>query len=390
MAWEWTKKRVEAYVKLLQSGKYEFPGRALDALAKKHGLRTIHPGSARRALRKFTGKSPSDLHVAPEAEDDFLDVKGSSDKRLKLIVDMARQGKTSLIDLCEATKLVPSRVQALVQQAIEDGYTITVKDGHLEDAGLQPRGTVTKLKLAPVDGRLKFAVISDLHCGSKYHRGEELADFLERAYDWGARITLNCGDTLDGHRVYKGQEFETQVALPLQIDAAINALPEMPDHKYYFIDGNHDASYWKMTGQPAGEAIVSAAHPRKDLVYLGADVAQLDLSPDGKGKPVRVELLHPDRAGARGQTYHLQNYIESLQGGNKPQILFTGHEHGFVQLEMRNVHAIKVPCFQAQTPYMARKHLQPTIGGLLVEVGLTKRGHVREMTLTHVKYYGSE
>jgi hypothetical protein len=39
---------------------------------------------------------------------------------------------------------------------------------------------------------------------------------------------------------------------------------------------------------------------------------------------------------------------------------------------------------------MAARHMQPTIGGLLLEVGLTKRGMVRELFIRHVKYFGAE
>lgn len=395
MPWEWTEKRVRTYIDHLQSGEYEYPSNALDALAKRYKVKHLDPGSARRAVRRMTGKNPMDLIVQPEPELIDVNVEGPNEETLQRIVDMTRRGPITLEMICEECRVLPSRARELVQQAIKDGYTMRISDDgtRLEDAGLRPRGRVKTVQLAPTHGRLRIAVISDLHFGSKYHRGSELANFMQRAYDWGARITLNCGDTLDGNKVYKGQEFETsQVAMSDQINSALDGLPQLPDHKYYFIDGNHDASFWRQTGQLAGEAILNAAmvRGRSDLEYLGPDMAQLDLAADEGGKPARIELLHPARAGARGQTYHLQNYIESIQGGNKPHIMLVGHEHSYVVLELRNIHALKVPCFQAQTPFMARRHMQPTIGGLLLEIGLTKRGMVRELTITHIKYFGAE
>lgn len=396
MTWEWDKDNTQEYIEYLQSGEYEYPASALRALAKDYGLKRLSRDAARRAVQRFTGRNPMDLIVQPEVSDDeceFNDAK--RDEKLQIIIDAAREqsgsGGVALEDLCEKTRLVPSRVRDLVRRAMESGYTLQITDGKLEDGGLRPHGGIKGITLAPVDGRIRFAVISDTHFGSKYHRHSELASFMERAYEWGARTTLHCGDMLDGHRVYRGHEFDLSLlGISAQVEAALDGLPELSGHTYYFIDGNHDVSFWRLTGQPAGEALVNEATDRTDLLYLGPDVAQLDVVSEDGGNPLRVELLHPDRAGARGQTYHLQNYIESMPGGTKPHVLFTGHEHSYVQIEQRNVHAVKVPCFQAQTPYMARKHMEPTIGGLLCEVGLTKRGSVREFMVTHVKYYGSE
>ena len=396
--WAWDKKRTKAYVDYLQSGKYAYPIEALRAYGKKV-KRHLDPDVARRAIQKFTGQNPMDLIVQPEPEIELLELEDAetpTDALMQKIVEIVRRGPASLEQICEECRLLPSRARELIKKAIDEGYTVKLSaDGKLlEDAGLKPRGRVKPAVLAPTNGRLRVAVISDLHCGNKHHRGAELADFLKRAYDWGARITLNCGDTLDGNKVYRGQEFDTTegVSMPAQIDIALKAMPEMPGHKYMFIDGNHDASFWRQTGQRPGDALVNEAAKRGrfDLEYLGPDTAQIDLATDEGGKPVRIELLHPARAGARGMTYSLQNYVEGLQGGNKPQILLVGHEHSYVVLELRNIHAIKVPCFEAQTDFMAARALQPTIGGLLLEIGLTKRGMVRELIHTHIKYFGSE
>lgn len=57
-------------------------------------------------------------------------------------------------------------------------------------------------------------------------------------------------------------------------------------------------------------------------------------------------------------SYRMQKIIESFTGGEKPNVLITGHDHKSNMLpSQRNIHGISAGCLQNQTPWMRQKKL---------------------------------
>ena len=73
-----------------------------------------------------------------------------------------------------------------------------------------------------------------------------------------------------------------------------------------------------------------------------------------------LELNHPLDGAAYALSYSLQKYIESMQGGTKPNILLNGHHHKAMYLFYRNVHAFEAGTFQAQSSWMKGSDLLRT------------------------------
>lgn len=217
---------------------------------------------------------------------------------------------------------------------------------------------------------VKFGVMSDLHLGSLHHFPDALDAYYEILQEYGVDTIYCAGDVLEGHRVYKGQEFELRdVGLEAQLMRFASEVPRVEGIKVKFITGNHDTSFKKLNGAPIGPMIEGA---RSDWEFLGEDQAQVKLqTPSGS---YSIRLLHPSGGTAYALSYHGQKIVESMAGGKKPNLLCLGHYHKaeFIP-SYRNVAVLQTGTFQKQTPFMLQKGLYAAMGAWIVEVTVGKQ-----------------
>jgi DNA polymerase II small subunit/DNA polymerase delta subunit B len=225
----------------------------------------------------------------------------------------------------------------------------------------------------------KFGIFSDPQMGSKYQQMTHLHSFYKKCEEEKVDAMLCAGDVVDGEKVYRGQEYELFIhGADAQRDYAIKNLPHIPGVKTYMISGNHDTSFWSVSGYNIVQAICDA---REDLVFLGDNYAVYTI-----GK-IKIALMHGSGGVAYARSYKLQKIIEQIAPENKPHMLFLGHYHvEDVQPMYRNVVGIQLPCFQAQTPYLARGGLYPELGGWIVEFGVNEKGFTN-LKYEHVPFY---
>ena len=220
------------------------------------------------------------------------------------------------------------------------------------------------------DCKIRFALVSDIHAGSLYFDSKSLAAFYEYAEKQGITDAYCAGDVIDGHRVYRGQEFELRdLGLDAQVERIRKDYPKT-SIRTHFITGNHDASFKSEAGVVAGKVIESA---RPDMHFIGEEQGRVEWNtPNGK---FTLMLIHPGGGSSYALSYRSQKIIESLEGGTKPDMLAIGHYHKAEFMpSYRNVCGIQCGAFQRQTPFMARQGLAAHVGGWIVEV--TKgRGH---------------
>ena len=223
------------------------------------------------------------------------------------------------------------------------------------------------------DNEIKFGVIADTHIGSLYQRTDALRAYYAHCEREGVVDVLHVGDVLAGYKVYKGQEFElfpNARSWPEQRDMFADLAPRIKGISTHFISGNHDASFKKLIGLVAGPDLERA---RPDWHFVGQDVGTVTLKAKG-GFSFRVMMVHPGGGTAYAISYRLQKMIESLSGGQKPDMVAEGHFHKSMALPAyRNVYGIESGCFESQTPFMAQHSLAAHIGGWLVTVVLNDR-----------------
>lgn len=235
-------------------------------------------------------------------------------------------------------------------------------------AGIQHEITVEETDTP----HIAFGLIGDVHIGSLYYYSEALEAYYKILSHRGIDKVFIAGDILDGHRIYKGQEFELRdVGFEKQLSRLVTEYPRVDGLTNYFITGNHDNSFKQAAGVPTGKHIANA---RSDFVFLGEDQAQYQFdTPNG---PFSLRLLHPGGGTAYAISYRLQKIIESLEGGTKPNMLAVGHYHKSELLpSYRNVAGLQTGCFQRQTPFMASKASAAHVGGWIVEVIVGKEKH---------------
>jgi len=231
---------------------------------------------------------------------------------------------------------------------------------------------------------LRFAIISDPHIGSLYERVDAWHAFYKILKSEKITTILSAGDTLEGWRVYRGQEFEMYAhGHEDQLKALKKRVPEFSG-KTFFITGNHDTSYKKLAGCNIGENIADSV----DWNYLGEEYAEIILETK-IGRKWKISLLHPSGGTPYAISYRTQKIIESFSGGQKPNLVVIGHLHKAEMLPAyRNVVGVMAGCFQSQTPFMARKPTPAHVGGWIFEVTIgSSRGLTNRVKSEFIPFY---
>jgi len=219
------------------------------------------------------------------------------------------------------------------------------------------------------DNTFRFGVIGDTHFGSLFESVPVVESLYERWSEDGVKVVLHAGDVIDGHGIYKGQEFEQhRVGLKNQVAWFAENSPSIPGMTTKYILGNHDLSFKKLVGVDVGESISSA---RKDWELQGEDYADITFRVSC-GRTYVVRLLHPGGTGSSyALSYRPQKIVEALEGGRKPGMIIVGHYHKAEFLpSYRNIAVLQAGTCQWQTPFMATKGLAAHVGGWTVEVSL--------------------
>lgn len=266
-------------------------------------------------------------------------------------------------------------LKAAAAQLHAAGHDFRVEDGRVI-TGEVPLPRVVNLDL----GRehFKLGLVSDPHLGSRYEQLSAFRDFYHRATEEGVDAFLNMGDISDGsEKMHPGRLYElhTQgVDGHLSYAAAVYPRSSAPT---YFINGNHDESWTKDAGINFGRRLSSI---RPDLTYIGSTAAYLTIG------SFKAFLSHPSGGKPYADSYRLQKVAEALPVGRPVNALLVGHLHIHVYDKIRGIHAMQVPCFQRQYPYLAAKGLYPTIGGVILDVTMTEDGSVSRLRHELITY----
>jgi hypothetical protein len=232
---------------------------------------------------------------------------------------------------------------------------------------------------APREGKTtKIATFSDSHIGSAYCREDDLRDFIEnKAYANGYTTIVVPGDLCDGNLGHRGFEYELDyIGFDAQAQRVCDVLPALPGLMYHFCCGNHEVnSWWKAIGMRPDLALQRYAESvgRTDIRAAGSmtkymDSAFLLLNPGDPETEIKVELSHTYDRKAYAISYPLQKHVEAYQPGSKPHVLLKGHLHCCTWHDIRNVCCVQTGSFKDQGSWERAKNMQPTIGGVLIDL----------------------
>jgi len=231
----------------------------------------------------------------------------------------------------------------------------------------------------------KIGIVSCSHLGSKYELLTYLYEMYDRFSSEKVDCILHCGDLTDGDgKVYRGQRYEMFLqGFSEQRDYTVDLYPRIEGVTTYVIAGNHDDSFAKSAGIDICREICSV---RDDITYLGRYGANILLNDE----KIKIHMHHGGGSGTKMISWRLQNYIDGIEPGDKPQIYLLGHFHrAFGPLFYRNVLGFEVGCFQSKTPYAIRLGLpwRPSPGGWIIEYEIRDTWGLDAIRSTFVPFY---
>lgn len=297
---------------------------------------------------------------------------------VKLLVRLSRT-PISLTELCDRLDMSPARVLALAQK-----HKVKLEKGndHVQLSAKEQIRTVQDTRVLPVRGRRQqVGVISDLHLGSKYCLRAQLRDCVQHMYERGIREILVPGDLLQGWS--KKWIFElSHPGFTDQIEDLRATIPRLRGLTYWAITGNHDETWFEISGIDVGEAIHAV---RPDINFVGRCGAFVKI------RGAIGHMWHPLGGTPYAKSYRLQKKIEEYSAGEKPDFLLAGHLHQYAHVEERGVFGALCPTFQASgSAFSKRLAGNPALGGLILSWEIAGKDLVRNFSIERRRYYELE
>jgi len=212
----------------------------------------------------------------------------------------------------------------------------------------------------------KFAHVSDTHwghCLAKVEYWQRACDLIEREH---CSAILHTGDITEGMAPRAGQIYELDaIGATKQIDLAVSRLRIAPC-PVFGINGNHDLWGYKTLGLN----IAAALQDRLPGLFFNLGMHEADYHVGN----IKIKLWHGEDGSSYAQSYRSQKFVEGLSGGEKPNILLTGHDHKSLQFLCRNVMIFGGGTLCEQTSYMRNKKLSCAVGFWIIEVWPNENG----------------
>ena len=224
------------------------------------------------------------------------------------------------------------------------------------------------VKLDIPDKHIKIGYFSDPHIGHEKFR-EDGFDLMTRTFKKEKPDLIICpGDHLEGMSGRPGHIYElTNIGFNEQIKHAAQ-LYDALGLPIFGIDGNHDQWYAKKnnTGVVVGDELEARLG---NYTHLGQDEGDLEIAPG-----MVIKLYHGGDGTAYADSYKIQKLIESFTGGEKPNVVFSGHYHKSLFLARRNVFGFESGTMCGQSRYMRGKKIPAHEGFGLVDLYIPKPG----------------
>jgi len=224
----------------------------------------------------------------------------------------------------------------------------------------------------------KWMQISDTHIGSIYSNPEDIIAAFRHAEAEGCEMITHVGDIFEGMSSREGHVYElSHIGYSSQLDLGkrIFSQTRLPVNA---ISGNHDEWFIKSNGAYIVKELCDSL---PNMKYLGQNYGTIYLN------GARYELTHGlDGGGSYAISYRVQKIIEAYEGGQKPQILGTGHDHKSGYFFLRNVHAFLGGCMQNQSDWMRQTRKSAMKGYWIIEA-LIEKGEVKTIKMQFIPFY---
>jgi DNA polymerase II small subunit/DNA polymerase delta subunit B len=221
----------------------------------------------------------------------------------------------------------------------------------------------------------KYAVIGDMHIGSKYFDVSKLNSFFDELNEFQPDFILDAGDSVDGSfSMHKGKwKHQKHLGFSAQLSAYIKEYPNI-GVKTYRINGNHDLSFLKYEKKDLAKEIIKI---RKDIFHLGDNVADFFVN------NTKIRLLHPNSGDYTGNFSKKLDLIVNNIVKDKPQLLHVNHYHKKFYNNHRDIHSFLNGTFQTCAHYWDFNEM-PDIGSWLIKFEQDKTGKIVDLATKFV------
>jgi len=229
---------------------------------------------------------------------------------------------------------------------------------------------------------IRFGYFSDTHMGEKYFHESLWRSMIFTFQKEEIKHVYGAGDILEGMSGRPGHIYElAHIGASAQLAYATSMFKLGTNLKFHIITGNHDMWFKDKNnaGLDVGEELASRC---KNIEYLGQWEADVILN-----KNCRMKLFHGNDGTAYADSYKIQKLIESLEGGEKPNIILSGHYHKQIAIFRRNVFGFECGTLCGQTRYMRGKKIQAHKGFGIIETWVGKHG-VERLRHEFFPFYG--
>lgn len=284
----------------------------------------------------------------------------------------------TLSEMCDILEMKDYEVLGLISLMKDNGYVIDYIDGKI----IRSQSDFVNKEgfFIPKDSHhIKFLALADTHLSSKWDR----MPLIEKAYEIAEKencdFVTHSGDILEGDFHNKRPDHIYQVrALGMeQVEYAIEKYPKSK-LSTYFITGNHDLTFVKTCGADVGKMI---AKERKDLIYLGQDLADL------KFEKIKIRLRHGAGSASYSKSYKLQKYCETLPIDDIPSIILQGHFHFSGFFKNRDIYCFNVPSLQGYTPFAKAMGMESEMGFWLIDLYTDDKGNINNLSPKLYNFY---
>ena len=235
-----------------------------------------------------------------------------------------------------------------------------------------------------------FGAVADSHIGSKYERNDVLEALYDRFAEAGVKKVFHGGNWIDGEARFNKFDIYAY-GIEAQIANFIEKYPYRKGIETHIISGDdHEGWYVQREHINIGKLMETEARAagRTDLIDLGYMERDIELVAK-KGKAI-LRVIHAGGGSSYAISYTSQKYAESLQGGEKPNIVIVGHYHKFDYSYPREIHMIQPGCTEDQTPFMRKRKLQAMVGGCILWIKQNELGVITSLKIEWIPFYSKK
>lgn len=300
--------------------------------------------------------------------------------------------RKSRAELSNRLKTSLKAIDAAIEKAMDRGVNVH-RTGDKFEIPQQHReafiGGPTFELISNANNEFVFGASGDLHAASKYTRWDVREDLYRQFSEGGAQCVFDTGNWIDGEASFNRYDIETH-GLDEQCRQLAYQHPMVRGLPTYAVWGDdHEGWYASREGIDVGKYCESIMRERgHDWTNIGFMEAHVILKNANTGSTAKLSVVHPGGGSSYAVSYTSQKLIESLEGGEKPDVALYGHYHKLWAGLIRGVWVAQTGTAQDQTPFMRKKRLEAHVGGCLIKLKQDpKSGAITSMTPELIRYF---